>query len=131
MTDPAPPVPGTPMRKIVPPRLVGPYLTGQRDVLAGYVYRAADPRLDDLSAAFGALRLGFDGSDFAPDLDEYYAIGWPARACDGYRAAEDGQLFIDPIPIPVGAALHRVRSSSDDVVAEYDGLSWIQVTEEA
>ena len=34
--------PGTPMWKAVPPRLVGPYLTGQRTVLAGYVYRTQD-----------------------------------------------------------------------------------------
>ena len=36
--------PGTPMWKAVPPRLAGPYLTGQRTVLAGYVYRAQDVR---------------------------------------------------------------------------------------
>jgi len=119
------------MRKVVPPRLVGPYLTGQRDVLAGYVYLAADPRLENPAAVFGALRLGFDGSDFTPDMDEYYTICWPARLCDGYRAAGDGELFVNPIPIPVGAAMRRVRTGSDDIVAEYDGLSWVQAAGEA
>jgi hypothetical protein len=125
------PTPGAPMRKVVPPRLVGPYLTGQRDVLAGYVYRAEDPRLTDPAALFGALRLGFDGSDFTPGIDEYYAIGWPARNCEDYRQADDGELYIDPIAIPVGAAMLRVRAESDEVVAEYDGLSWLQLTGEA
>ena len=119
------------MRKVVPPRLVGPYLTGQRDVLAGYVYRAADARLENPAAAFGALGLGFDGSDFTPEMDEYYAIAWPARICDGYRASGDGELFIDPMPIPVGAAMRRLRADSDDIVAEYDGLSWVQATGKA
>jgi len=129
MTEPPPP--GTPMRKVVPPRLVGPYLTGQRDVLAGHVYRAADPRLADPATAFSALRLGFDGSDFTPDLDEYYVIGWPARSCDGYRQSdEDEDLFIGPIPIPVGAVMHRIGTRGDELVAAYDGLAWLQVSGE-
>ena len=34
--------PGTQMQKVIPPRLVEPYLTGRRSVIAGYVYRARD-----------------------------------------------------------------------------------------
>jgi len=34
--------PGTPMVKVIPPRLIEPYLTGQRSVIAGYVYRVSD-----------------------------------------------------------------------------------------
>jgi len=30
-------LPGTPMRKVIPPRMVGPYMSGQRGVIAGYV----------------------------------------------------------------------------------------------
>ena len=50
--------PGTPMWKAVPPRLVGPYLTGQRTVLAGYVYRAQDVRFHTPAEAYLALSLG-------------------------------------------------------------------------
>ena len=35
-------LPGTPMRKVVPPRMVGPYMSGQRGVIAGYVHRVRD-----------------------------------------------------------------------------------------
>src|SRR3977135_3032620 len=50
--------PGTPMWKAVPPRLVGPYLTGQRSVLAGYVYRAQDVRFHHPAEASPALSPG-------------------------------------------------------------------------
>src|SRR5580692_9283341 len=83
--------PGTPMRKIVPPRLVGPYLTGQRDVLAGFVYRAADLTFTD---AFAARGLRFDGSEFVPGTTEFYLICWPARAFDGYQARGAAEYFI-------------------------------------
>lgn len=116
--------PGTPMRKIVPPRLVGPYLTGQRDVLAGYVYRAADLTFTD---AFDALGLGFEGSEFTPGTTEFYLICWSARAFDGYQARGPAEYFLEPMQIPVGAALIKVSDASDELIAEYDGLVWIQV----
>jgi hypothetical protein len=112
------------MRKIVPPRLVGPYLTGQRDVLAGYVYRAADLTFTD---AFDALGLGFEGSEFTPDTTEFYVICWSARAFDGYQARSTGEYFIEPMAIPVGAELLRVSDAGDELIAEYDGLVWLQV----
>jgi hypothetical protein len=119
------------MRKVVPPRLVGPYLTGQRDVLAGYVYRASDLAFREPADAFDALRLGFDGSEFTPGMSEFYVICWPARPVDGYQqndiATTIPEFFIDPIPIPVGAAIRRVGEDSDELVAEYDGLAWQQV----
>ena len=134
MTDPEPrPViaPGTPMRKVVPPRLVGPYLTGQRDVLAGFVYRAEDLVFRDPAEAFDALGLGFDGSEFTPGMSEFYVICWPARPVDGYQQkdtpADLPEFFIDPIPIPVGAAMRRVDADADELVAQYDGLAWQQV----
>jgi hypothetical protein len=116
--------PGTPMRKIVPPRLVGPYLTGQRDVLAGYVYRAADLTF---TAAYDALGLGFEGSEFTPGTAEFYVIGWPARPFDGYQVRGVAEYFMGPIPIPVGAELRRVSDADDELIAEYDGLVWLQV----
>jgi hypothetical protein len=134
VTEPAPDpaiVPGTSMRKVVPPRLVGPYLTGQRDVLAGYVYRAADLAFTEPTEAYDMLGLGFDGSEFTPAMNEYYVICWPARPLDGYQLADlDAgipEFFIEPIPIPVGAVMRRVGAESDELVAEYDGLAWQQV----
>jgi hypothetical protein len=119
------------MRKVVPPRLVGPYLTGQRDVLAGYVYRAADLAFTEPTEAYDILGLGFDGSEFTPAMSEYYVICWPARPFDGYQLgdldASIPEFFIEPIPIPVGATMRRVGTESDELVAEYDGLVWQQV----
>lgn len=118
--------PGTPMRKVVPPRLVGPYLSGQRDVLAGFVYRAADLPTDDPEQLHGALGLGYPGSDFTANMAEYYIICWPARPVDSYQARDDGGYYIAPIPIPVGAAMRRIRYHDDELVAEYDGITWMQ-----
>lgn len=129
--DLRPPIaPGTPMRKVVPPRLVGPYLTGQREVLAGFVYRAADLDFAEPADAYDALGLGFEGSEFTPAMSEYYAIAWPARPIDSYRPKDMTtaipEFFIDPIPIPVGAAMRRVGAETDEVIATYDGLAWQQ-----
>lgn len=130
-SDPRPEIaPGTPMRKVVPPRLVGPYLSGQREVLAGYVYRAVDLDFPDPADAYDTLGLGFEGSEFTPTMSEYYVIAWPARPADSYRpkgiTATIPEFFIDPIPIPVGAAMRRVGAETDEVIAEYDGLAWQQ-----
>lgn len=118
------------MRKVVPPRLVGPYLTGQRDVLAGFVYRAADLVFRDPAEAFDALGLGFEGSEFTPGMSEFYAITWVARQADGYErrdlAGEVTEYFIDPIPIPVGAAMHRFDADTEELIALYDGIAWEQ-----
>lgn len=125
VTEPRPEIaPGTPMRKVVPPRLVAPYLTGQRDVLAGFVYRATDMTIREPADAYDALGLGFDGSDFTPDMTEYYVICWSARPADGYQRKGNAEFFIEPIPIPVGAAMRRVDADSEELVAEYDGLGW-------
>jgi hypothetical protein len=123
------------MHKVVPPRLVGPYLTGQRDVLAGFVYRDDDLASAEPAEVYHALGLGFAGSEFAPGMSEYYAISWPARPLDGYQYRGDTddipEFYIEPIPIPVGAAMQRVRAESREFVAHYDGLTWQQVDEEA
>ena len=70
--------PGTPMWKAVPPRLVGPYLTGQRTVLAGYVYRAQDVRFHNPAEAYLALSLGWEDSEFTPHMSEIYLVAWLA-----------------------------------------------------
>jgi hypothetical protein len=95
--------PGTPMWKAVPPRLVGPYLTGQRSVLAGYVYRAQDVRFHNPAEAYLALSLGWEDSEFTPHMTEFY---------------------IEPIAIPVGAGMCRLGPDGDQLVARYDGLAW-------
>ena len=119
--------PGTPMWKAVPPRLVGPYLNGQRSVLAGYVYRAQDVRFHNPAEAYLALSLGWEDSEFTPHMSEIYLVAWLARAVDGYAlAAGHGvpEFYIEPIPIPVGAGLCRLGADGDQLVARYDGLAW-------
>jgi hypothetical protein len=118
--------PGTPMWKAVPPRLVGPYLDGQRMVLAGYVYRAADVRFHNPAEAYLALGLGWEHSEFTPDMNELYLLCWLARTLDGYQpAASPGEFYLEPIPIPVGAGLCRLAGAGDELVARYDGLAWL------
>jgi hypothetical protein len=121
--------PGTPMWKAVPPRLVGPYLTGQRAVLAGYVYRAPDVRFHNPAEAYLALNLDWEDSEFTPHMSEIYLIAWPARAIDGYTPAGGPggpEFYLEPIPIPVGAGMCRLGSDGDQLVARYDGLAWRQ-----
>ena len=99
--------PGTPMWKAVPPRLVGPYLDGQRSVLAGYVYRAQDVRFHNPAEAYLALGLGWEDSEFTPVMNELFLLCWLARAVDGYQPTTGpsaGEFYLEPIPIPVGRA---------------------------
>jgi len=119
--------PGTPMWKAVPPRLVGPYLNGQRSVLAGYVYRAQDVRFHNPAEAYLALGLGWEDSEFTADMTELYLLCWLARTIDGYeQAAGQGaaEFYLEPIPIPVGAGMCRLGDDGDQLVARYDGLAW-------
>jgi hypothetical protein len=126
--------PGTPMRKVVPPRLVGPYLNGQRAIIAGFVYRARDVAFRDPGECFAALGLGYDGSEFTADVREIYFLAWPAREMDTYVVV-DGmavtEVYTDPMPIPVGASISRLTTRGDDLVARYDGLVWRRPTREA
>ena len=120
-------VPGTPMWKAVPPRLVGPYLDGQRVVLAGYVYRAQDVRFHNPAEAYLALGLGWEDSEFTPQMSELYLLCWLARTIDGYQpgtANGTGEFYLEPIPIPAGAGMCRLGSDGDELVARYDGLAW-------
>lgn len=117
--------PGTPMWKAVPPRLVGPYLDGQRLVLAGYVYRARDVRFHSPAEAYLALGLGWEDSEFTPQMSELYLLCWLARALDGYQPGTTAaEFYLEPIPIPVGAGMCRLAADGDQLLAQYDGLSW-------
>src|SRR5579875_1058810 len=75
---------GTPMCKPVPPRLVEPYLTGRRTVIAGFAYRAADCAFSGPGEYYEALDLGYEGSDFLPDMPELYLLRWLATGPGGY-----------------------------------------------
>ena len=70
--------PGTPIVKVIPPRLVEPYLAGQRSVIAGYVYRAQDCSCRTPADFYQALALGYEGSEFAPDMPELFVMRWIA-----------------------------------------------------
>ena len=121
------------MRKVVPPRLVGPYLNGQRAIIAGFVYRARDVNFRDPAECFAALGLGYEGSEFTADVREIYFLGWPAREMDTYVAASGpavAEFYTDPMPIPVGASISRLTARGDDLVARYDGLVWRRPTRE-
>jgi hypothetical protein len=121
--------PGTPMWKAVPPRLVGPYLGGQRSVLAGYVYRAGDVRFHNPAEAYLALSLGWEDSEFTSVMSELYLICWLARVVDGYQPTTGPgvpEFYLEPIPIPVGAGMCRLGSDGDELVARYDGQAWQQ-----
>ena len=121
--------PGTPMWKAVPPRLVGPYLGGQRSVLAGYVYRAGDVRFHNPAEAYLALSLGWEDSEFTSVMSELYLICWLARVVDGYQPTTGPgvpEFYLEPIPIPVGAAMCRLGADGDELVARYDGQAWQQ-----
>jgi len=55
---------------------------------------------------------GFAGSDFAGN--------------DGQLIAE---FFTDPIPVPVGAEIHRIGIDRSEFIARYDGQVWLRPAE--
>jgi hypothetical protein len=127
--------PGTPMVKVIPPRLVEPYLTGQRSVIAGYLYRSQDCALFRTPADYyQALGLGYDGSDFSLDMPELYLMRWLALDMSttlrpspaGGPARSPAEFFTLPVPIPVGAEIYRVRGGMEEFIARYDGQVWLR-----
>jgi hypothetical protein len=133
------------MRKVIPPRMVGPYMQGQRDVIAGFVHRLRDVPLRGPGDAYHALALGYEGSEFRPDMTELYFLVWQAREIDGYvpvsagqrapgaggqRGTEAVEFFLEPIQIPVGTMLCRLADAGEESVARYDGLAWRRTTRE-
>jgi hypothetical protein len=147
--------PGTLMHKAIPPRMVEPYLTGRRSVISGFVHRVSDSPFThpgDLHRAFG---LGYEGSEFSADMHEIYVLRWRAIGTETYRvpysAANGGdwamrppftgtgftadhdhpvaEYFTDPVPVPVGAEIHRVGADRTDFIARYDGQVWLRPAE--
>jgi hypothetical protein len=142
--------PGTPMQKAIPPRLVEPYLTGRRAVIAGFVYRVQDSSFTDPAAYYEALDLGYEGSDFRPDLTELYVLRWIAVGPESYQVPYSSEMggdwsgkppftgtgftssrshvvaefYLDPVPVPIGAEIHRIRSGMSDLIARFDGQVW-------
>ncbi|GLW96730.1 hypothetical protein Misp02_08170 [Microtetraspora sp. NBRC 16547] len=139
------------MQKVIPPRLLVPYLSGKRTIISGYVYRVRDcGRLTTPTALVGALDLEFEGSDLVPGVPELYIMRWQARDTDtyvvpygphmggdwsdatpftgnGFTASRDSvvpQFHTMPMPIPAGAEIIHLTKAGERVFARYDGLSW-------
>lgn len=139
------------MQKVIPPRLLVPYLAGRRTVVSGYVYRVEDcARLTTPALLFAALDLGFEGSELTVTTPELYLMRWYARDVDTYAVpygphmggdwndvppfAGNGfttsrehmvpQFHTAPMPIPAGAEIVRVTSEDESPFGRYDGLGW-------
>src|SRR5260370_5073629 len=80
------------MEKAIPPGLVEPYLSGQRVVIAGFVYRAEDSALQHPAELYDALDLGYEGSEFSRDMPEVYVLRWLARDIDTYLVPYSTQM---------------------------------------
>jgi hypothetical protein len=143
---------GTLMQKAIPPRLVEPYLTGRRAVIAGFVYRVQDTSFASPQDYYEALDLGYAGSDFAPDIEEVYVLRWNAVGPESYRipySADHGgdwaakppftgtgytssrahvvaEFYLDPAPLPVGAEIYRITAGAEQFIARYDGQVWLR-----
>jgi hypothetical protein len=134
-TKPARIAPGTLMRAVVAPSMIGPYMSGQRTVITGYVHRAKDVQLRSPADACQSLDLVHDGSSFSPDMVELYFLQWQARDIDiyvlieigGQRAGDHGsftEYYLEPTLIPFETKLCRLTDSGEESVARYDGLAW-------
>jgi hypothetical protein len=130
------------MVKAIPPRLVEPYLTGQRSVIAGYVYRAGDCACRTPADYYRSLALGYGGSEFAADMPELFVLRWIAldmsasltaapRGNPGSPVSAIPEFFTLPVPIPVGAEMTRVTFGGEEFVGRYDGQVWLRPLREA
>jgi hypothetical protein len=156
-TDHVPPAiePGTLLHKAIPPRMVEPYLTGRRSVISGFVHRVADSAFTTPGDIHRALGLDYEGSEFSPDMPEVYMLRWRAVGTEhyrvplsssrggdwelkppftgtGYTGGQDGvvaEYFTEPVPVPVGAEIHRVAAGRTDFIARYDGQVWLRPAE--
>lgn len=127
--------PGTLLAKAIPPRLVEPYLAGQRSVIAGYVYRAQDCSFSEPAAYYEALALGYNGSEFTADMSELYVLRWPVLEMSAsllpVPPAATGpvstvpEFYTLPMPVPIGAEIYRITSGAEELVARYDGQVWL------
>lgn len=134
--------PGTPVVKVIPPRLVEPYLAGQRLVIAGYVYRVNDCTFHTPAYYHQALALGYEGSEFSADMAELFVLRWIAqdmsaslvaspRAASGSPVSAIPEFFTLPVPIPVGAEMSRVTFGAEEFIGRYDGQVWLRPLREA
>jgi hypothetical protein len=147
--------PGTLMQKPIPLRLVEPYLTGRRSVIAGFVYRAQDSSFTDPADFYEVLDLGYDGSEFRADMTEIYVLRWRAVEAESYLvpySAEHGgdwagkppfigtgytspaergipEFFIEQVPLPVGAEIYRISQGRAEFIARFDGQVWLRPAE--
>ncbi|MET8156994.1 hypothetical protein ABZT47_11515 [Sphaerisporangium sp. NPDC005289] len=145
------PAPSTQMQKVIPPRLLVPYLAGQRTIISGYVYRVQDcSRLTSPEQLVSALDLTFEGSELEPSVPELYILRWLVRDTDTYDVpygphmggdwndsppfAGNGfttsrqhvvpQFHTPPMPIPAGAEIRHLTTRGERRFADYDGLTW-------
>ena len=134
--------PGTPMVKVIPPRLVEPYLTGQRSVIAGYVYRVSDCTFQTPADYYQALALGYEGSEFSANMAELFVLRWISldmsaslvagpRAAAGSPVSAVPEFYTLPVPIPVGAEMSLVTFGAEEFIGRYDGQVWLRPLREA
>jgi hypothetical protein len=147
--------PGTLMHKAIPPRMVEPYLTGRRSIISGFVHRVSDSAFASPRDFHQALGLGYEGSEFSLDMTEIYVLRWRAVGSQAYRVplspARGGdwamkppftgtgftgdqsygvaEYYTEPMPVPVGAEIHRVTQNGSDFIARYDGQVWLRPAE--
>jgi hypothetical protein len=144
--------PGTMMQKPIPPRLIEPYLTGRRTVIAGFVYRVQDSSFADPAEYYEALDLGYASSGFSADIAELYVLRWQALGLQSYQvphSAEhdsDGsgsppitetgltsspahvaaEFYLEPMPVPVGAEIFVITWGGEEFIARFDGQVWLR-----
>ncbi|HEY2305493.1 MAG TPA: hypothetical protein VGI05_06390 [Streptosporangiaceae bacterium] len=130
------------MVKVIPPRLIEPYLTGQRSVIAGYVYRVSDCTFQTPADYHQALALGYEGSEFSADMAELFVLRWIAQdmsaslvagppAVSGSPISAIPEFFTLPVLIPVGAEMSRVTFGAEEFIGRYDGQVWLRPLREA
>jgi hypothetical protein len=130
------------MVKVIPPRLVEPYLTGQRSVIAGYVYRVSDCTFQTPADYHRALALGYEGSEFSADMAELFVLRWIAqdmsaslvagpRPPSGSPVSAIPEFYTLPVPIPVGAEMSRITFGPEEFIGRYDGQVWLRPLREA
>jgi hypothetical protein len=135
--------------------MVEPYLTGRRSIISGFVFRVADSHASTPREFHRIFGLGYPGSEFSPEMSEIYVLRWrvvgtevyqvpysPERGGDwvmpppftgtGFTDGQDSpvaEYYTDPIPVPVGAEIHRIGTDKSDFIARYDGQVWLRPAE--
>ncbi|HLX49306.1 MAG TPA: hypothetical protein VKS82_13335 [Streptosporangiaceae bacterium] len=136
--------PGTLMEKIIPHNLVEPYLTGQRSVISGYAYRAADAA--QAGPAWPAQARGRRAAESTVDSPDFWVLRWRSLEMQIYlappvppdhprRQTAPGlpalDMFIEPCPVPVGTEMYRITPAREEFIARHDGQAWLRPAPEA